>query len=176
MSLYWVARLPIEQSKGALQNPLKPSNERIRAPSRPTRKVRQWKIALSLAIVGALASPFVFRTYNAQPSYGVWVPLTSQEKESLAASLQKSNNCQSEADFVRSDNDFIRYYICSRDKEKFELGGEYEYHLDRLKYLTLNFGTAIAAFISVFGLALLLPMLVRGCAFLALRYWKWLNA
>ena len=77
---------------------------------------------------------------------------------------------------MRSDNDFIRYYICSRDKEKFELGGEYEYHLDRLKYLTLNFGTAIAAFISVFGLALLLPMLVRGCAFLALRYWKWLNA
>ncbi|MBN8978447.1 MAG: hypothetical protein J0I08_18405 [Rhizobiales bacterium] len=89
---------------------------------------RHKKIALSLAIVGALASPFVFRTYKASPLYAVWVPLTPQQKENLAASLQASNDCRSETSIVLD-------VVCSLNKERFELGGEYEYHPDWLKLL-----------------------------------------
>ena len=71
MSLYWVARLPIERPKPT--SPLRPKEQTSRAsPSlrelRALRKVapagrrRHWKIALSLAIVGSFAGPFFFRT------------------------------------------------------------------------------------------------------------------
>src|ERR1700730_968200 len=99
MSLYWVARLPIER----------PSRQtsRISSMRRPERPVfvpvarnggrrRQWKIALSRAIVGALAAPFLFRTCKARPTYSVWVPLTAREKENLVVSLQNSNYCQTD--------------------------------------------------------------------------------
>jgi hypothetical protein len=52
---------------------------------KPTVRLRQWKIALSLAVVGALAAPFAFGTYKARPTYSVRVPLTAQEKEAAAA-------------------------------------------------------------------------------------------
>src|ERR1019366_7405647 len=50
MSLYWVARLPIERPKGQTSHA-----PRTALPA-PGRSRRQWKIALSLAIFGALAS------------------------------------------------------------------------------------------------------------------------
>jgi hypothetical protein len=40
----------------------------------------------------------------------------------------------------------------------------------------MNAGVAGATFVSVFGLAFLIPMLIYGLAFLAQRYWKWLKA
>jgi hypothetical protein len=46
----------------------------------------------------------------------------------------------------------------------------YERQPDWLKYLALNAIAATATFISVFGLALLVPILIRGFAFLARRY------
>lgn len=168
-SLTYGASTPIARKPVATADELPPRTE-----GASTSKLsaftnrRHKKIALSLAIVGALASPFVFRTHNAQPSYAVWVPLTPQQREELAAVVQKSDDCQRETSIVRG-------YFCTRDKERFELGGEYEYRTDWLKYLILNVGTAIAVFVGVFGLALLVPMLVRGFAFLALRYWRWLN-
>jgi hypothetical protein len=36
--------------------------------------MKQEKIAISLAVVGALAAPFVFQTYKAQPITKVWTP------------------------------------------------------------------------------------------------------
>lgn len=67
-------------------------------------------------------------------------------------------------------------FFCHKEKEKFELGGDYEYHADQPKYLAMNAGVAGATFVSVFGLAFLIPMLIYGLAFLAQRYWKWLKA
>jgi hypothetical protein len=173
ISLYWVARLPVERPKE--------QTSRISPMRRPERPVfvlvarnggrrRQWKIALSLAIVGAVAAPFVFRTYKARPTYSVWLPLTAREKENFAVSLQNSNYCRR-----KTDNDVIEF-LCYKAKEKFEQGGDYEYHPDHPKYLAMNVGVAAATFVSVFGLAFLIPMLIHGLAFLARRYWKWLNA
>jgi hypothetical protein len=37
-------------------------------------RMRQWKIALSLAIVGAISAPIAFRTYKAWPEVHGWEP------------------------------------------------------------------------------------------------------
>jgi hypothetical protein len=173
MSLYWVARLPFERPKQQTSriSPMRRSERPVFVPvARNGGRRRQWKIALSLAIVGALAAPFVFRTYKARPTHSVWVPLTVREKENLAVSLQNSSYCRR-----RTDNDVI-HFLCYKAKEKFELGGDYEYHPDRPKYLAMNVGVAAATFVSFFALAFLIPILIHGVAFLARRYWTWLNA
>ena len=172
MSLYWVARLPIKRPKGQTSriSPMRRPERAAVAKAAPNgARRRQWKIALSLAIVGALAAPFIFRTYKAHPTYSVWVPLTAQERENLARSLKNSNYCKREISVVVD-------FICYHEKERFELGGEYKYYPDSAKYLTVNAAAATLAFSVVFSLAFLIPMLVRGFALLTRRYWKWLNA
>jgi len=49
-------------------------------------------------------------------------------------------------------------------------------HADLLQYLAMNVGVAAATAFSLFGLAYLIPMLIRGVVFLARRCWRWLNA
>src|SRR6266567_8019957 len=68
MSLYWVARLPIKRPREQTSHlsPMRRPERAVLATAAPHGgRGRQWKIALSLAIVGALAAPFVFRTYKA---------------------------------------------------------------------------------------------------------------
>jgi trehalose 6-phosphate synthase/phosphatase len=60
--------------------------------------------------------------------------------------------------------------------QEFQQGGRYGGYPQLPKYLALNGGVAATTFVSIFGLAFLIPMLVRGFAFLIRRYWKWLNA
>jgi hypothetical protein len=89
---------------------------------RPKRvdHTRQWKIALSLAITGALAAPFVFRTYKARPTYSVWSPLTAREKENLAVSLRNSNYCREFDDSIDTDFFSISQAItCHHERENF---------------------------------------------------------
>lgn len=179
MSLYWVARLPIERPKAS--SPLAPlaarrSAERstVVAPTASRNHPRQWKIALSIAIVGALAAPFAFRTFNARPTYSVWVPLTAQERADLALSLRNQNYCGGKR--IVSDSDFVVNFGCQRNKERFELGGDYERHPDWLKYWLSNAVAVAATFAAIFGLAYLIPALVRGFAFSMRRYWKWLKS
>src|SRR5260370_37604568 len=58
MSLYWVARLPIERPSRQA-SPLASIKSSRTPAAQPIRRSRQWKIALSLAIIGALAAPFL---------------------------------------------------------------------------------------------------------------------
>jgi hypothetical protein len=143
----------------------------------PIGRLRRWKIALSLAVAGALAAPFAFGTYEAQPTYSVWVPLTAQEKERLAIDL-RSNGCED------LNNSGMRV-ICSvggwegfkrGTEEELERGGNEEFHADLPDYWMMNVRVAAATAASLFGLTFLIPMLIRGIAFLARRYWRWLNA
>lgn len=132
-----------------------------------TRRLR--KVALSLAVVGALAAPFAFGTYKARPTYSVWMPLTTQQKENLAAYLQNNNHC-------RRETDDMGRIMCRLLEEEYEQSGKHEYYPDLPKYLAVNGGAAAATFAVVFMLALLFPMVVRGVAFSFRRYWQWLNA
>jgi hypothetical protein len=146
--------------------------------------LRQWKVALSLAVVGALAAPFAFRTYKADPKYVVVVPFTAHEKEQFANYLN-TDDCKS---FDDNDNPYRRIF-CDDSKRKGE-GADYkwrveanlatgtwnEWHDDRPKYWMMNLGIAAATAASLFCLTFLIPMLARGVAFLARRYWRWLKA
>jgi hypothetical protein len=139
--------------------------------------LRQWKIALSLAVVGALAAPFAFGTYKARPTYlvTVSVPLTAQEKERLAIELRSLDNDDCKIRVVEPAG-----LICIRDADKAELESgtrkEYSDHADLPKYWAMNVGVAAATAVSLFGLTYLIPMLIRGVVFLVRRYWRWLNA
>ena len=168
LSLYWVARLPI--ARAPYRSPLALRDKAERAPTAHNRNKRPQKIALSLAIVGAIAAPFAYGTYKARPTYSVWVPLTAQEKENLAFHLQRDEFC------VKDSGNLNRDIVCRLNRDTFYRGGRNEYHPDLLKYLTVNVGVAAGTFVSVFAFALLIPMLVRGFASLVRRYWKWLNA
>jgi hypothetical protein len=159
MSLFWVARIPSERKASPRGSASKP--EHVASHS------RHRKIALSLAIVGTLAAPFASRTYWTRPTYTVWVPTTAGQKQGLADSLR---HCKMDTGNLTID------FMCARDKRVFEEGGDYEYHLDWMKYFAVNIGVAVAIFISVFAMAFLIPAAVRGIAFLVVRYWKWLNA
>ena len=164
MSLFWVARLPIKRPEGQARRISSRTSRRgtEHVPLADGRG-RLWKIALSLAIVGALAAPFAFRTYKARLTYPTFVRLTVQEREKLAAILQDPNYCKS--------NDVI----CP-EKGRYLLGGYYESYPHWVEYLTLKLSVAAATFAGVFGVALLIPMLVGGGNFLMRRYWKWLSA
>ena len=143
---------------------------------------RQWKIALSLAVVGALAAPFAFGTYNARPVSAVWVPLTAHDKEQRANYLD-TNDCKS-FDNNSSDELFCYYDLRTGEKDfKRRIENELEWgtrrggvHADLLQYLAMNVGVAATTAFSLFGLAYLIPMLIRGVVFLARRFWRWLNA
>jgi hypothetical protein len=64
--------------------------------------MRQWKVALSLAVVGAIAAPFVFQTYKAHSTFQKWVPITAEDRAAISARLNDTNNCQVLTDRVNS--------------------------------------------------------------------------
>ena len=149
--------------------------------------VKQRKIAISLVVVGAIAAPFVFDTYSEWPmTYGL-VPLTAQEKATIAAELKETNNCQTYHDrseqFMRGakglppdkvtemvlrNDDLGREWFCQEGQRRLEAGGDFKEHPDTLKYLGINAATAGSAFAVIFGLTYLIPALGR-------RYWQWLK-
>ena len=140
-------------------------------------RMRQRKIALSLAIVGALAAPYAFGTYKEPRVYLVSVPLTAHEKEQRANYLD-TGDCKSFDDdpYVELLCDLYGENFKLRRKAELERGTRPEWRDDLPKYWMMYVGTAAATFISLFGLAYLIPMWIRGLAFLVRRYWKWLNA
>ena len=117
--------------------------------------VRQWKIAMSLAIVGAVAAPFVFGTWEIQPYSEVLVPLTAEEKERIAARTDRTENCETIKTFPRS-------FICRQDQENLERGAEIQSYPSLPKYLAINLAAALSAFAVIFGLTFLVPMLIHG--------------
>jgi len=56
--------------------------------------MKQWKVALSLAILGAIAAPFVTHTVRMRPATETWIPLTQDEKERISAEMSKTSNCR----------------------------------------------------------------------------------
>jgi hypothetical protein len=94
-----------------------------------------------------------------------------------ALPLEMSDSCR-RATSADTETDFIADYFCRHPLPDTTLiaGVYYEHHRDWPKYLALNGGVAAATFASVFSLAFLVQMLIRGLAFSARRYWKRLNA
>jgi hypothetical protein len=165
---------------------------RIGSPILPAARIgrlRQWKIALSLAVVGALAAPFVFRTYKARPEIDGFRPLVAERQKDVTAYLEEHNYCHDPQNapkielcsYSRSPSCVtLDQYVRQKEECSYQLGllqrGEYYSYFDSRKFFTLNLMALIGGFVGVFGLAYLIPMLIRGVAFLARRYCRWLNA
>jgi hypothetical protein len=128
--------------------------------------VRQWKIAISLAIVGAIAAPLVFGTYEAEPYVGGFQPLTVEQREDISAYLAKLNNCREFETMPLGSipDEGMRCF----NQQGLLRNGQYYSYFSAPRYLALNVAAAGAGFVSIFGLAMLLPALIR-------RYWRWLK-
>jgi hypothetical protein len=130
--------------------------------------VKQRKIAISLAVVGAIAAPFVFGTYNERPIAKVWTSFDEEPwtKEYYKAIVAKTNNCQTFEYYGGPDARIVRF--CLDGQKALEEGGYYGGRQSTPLYLALNAAVAVVTFAVIFGLTYLLPALAR-------RYWQWLK-
>jgi hypothetical protein len=122
--------------------------------------MRQWKIALSLAIVVAAAAPFAFHTYKMRyPEWRFWEPVTAVERQQITINLAHCTASEMSDEFSS----------CGHQRKYLDEGGFYAPAPSVVFYLLLNAAVAAASFGATFALTYLLPALIR-------RYWKWLNA
>jgi hypothetical protein len=158
--------------------------------------VRLWKIAISLAAVGALATPGLFVIWGDMPEKEVWVPLTKEERQQAENALM-SNACMFEQVFCDLD-EFSKQRLrdapfCYRSLAcpvykllDLENGRRKVEQRDLFKYWVINLELALAVFVGIFGLVMVLPPFAlwywrfvlwywRWLRTIALRYWGWLN-
>ena len=131
--------------------------------------MKQRKIAISLAVVAAVAAPFVFRTYKMDPVLWRVVPYTAEGKEKAAAYL--ANHCGGITEETRPaafENEVYWQMFCLGPIQDLKRGGEEHAFKSTAMYLAINALAAAAGFVIVYGLTFLLPALAR-------RYWRWLN-
>ena len=127
--------------------------------------MKQRKIAISLAVLGAIAAPFVFHTYKARPmADNVWTPLSDDAKEFFSWNIKI---CQMFKDLGHADI-HESLFGCRAQQKALEEGGYYGRGRSKPLYLALNAAVAVSAFVVIFGLSYLLPALAR-------RYWRWIK-
>jgi hypothetical protein len=130
--------------------------------------MKQRKIAISLAVVGAIAAPFAFRTYKMDPVLWTVVPYTTEQKEKVTAYV--TDRCQgiSEDKQAVPWKEWLSWQYCRDEIEDLKRGGEEHAHTSTPLYLAINAIAAAAGFGIIYGLTFLLPAVAR-------RYWRWLN-
>jgi hypothetical protein len=139
--------------------------------------MNSWKIAISLAAVGAVASPVIVGTWQTRSNQARWIALTPERRDILLAEMERSKNCrfyetQVEArDIVglKPDSDDIsRAVLCHREREELDNGGRAERYFSLLRYLSTNGAVTVASFVGIFALAIVLLGVMR-------RYRLWLK-
>jgi hypothetical protein len=119
--------------------------------------MKQRKIAISLAVIGAIVAPFVLHTYKINyPRWQTWRPLIDAEQMKVNLARCSSAELSDEGS------------SCQWHRKALDDGGYYAPEPSVVLYLLLNMAVAVAGFVIVFGLSYLLPALTR-------RYWRWLN-
>ena len=73
--------------------------------------MKLWKIAISLAAVGALGAPLIFGTWEVMPAKEVWVPLTEKRRQEIENYMKATNICKDEG---KSDRLFCEWFISNR--------------------------------------------------------------
>jgi hypothetical protein len=151
--------------------------------------MKQRKIAISLAVITAIAAPFVSGAYWTKPHSVMLVPLSQDEEAEARAVLAETSNCKTHldrvwqiidekskpvpigeidpkifADVPRADP----VTVCNSRLRVWQAGGYFRRGFSLSKYLAINLLAAALAFIAIFGLSYLLPALAR-------RHWRWLN-
>jgi hypothetical protein len=118
--------------------------------------MKRWKVAISLALVAAVAAPFVSGTYKARIVTYWYEPLTDKQLGEAWTNLFQCEELRGEKD--------IR---CLAERDWMERGIPHE-ERSPFRYIGLNLAAALTGSIVTFGLAMIVPVLLR-------RYWKWLS-
>ena len=124
--------------------------------------MRRWKLALSLAVVAALAVPALAGTWRLAP--GKWIDLTASQKRRISKLVEQTNDCTT---FV--DDDEIERISCRVSQRQLADGGVL-YPPERItpKYIATNVFTAATAFALTFAVVMFGPLIGR-------RYLAWLR-
>jgi hypothetical protein len=132
--------------------------------------MKRWKGVLGLAIIGAIAAPFVFGTWQPRPNAQAWLALTPERRANLLAKMESSKNCryletQVEArdalGLTPDPDDILEAIQCHREQDALRDGGEAQAYFSLPRYLAINAAIALAGFLGVVGVALVLPVLLR---------------
>src|SRR5437660_9457798 len=117
--------------------------------------MRKWKLALSLAVIVAVAVPALAGTWRLAP--GKWIDLTASEKRRISNRMEQTNNCTTFA-----DDDEIDRISCWIMQRRLADGGVL-YPPERItpKYIATNVVTAAAAFALMFAAVMLGPPIGR---------------
>lgn len=135
--------------------------------------MRPSRTALGLAIMVAIAAPFVAGTSEPRANAQSWVALSAAQRAEIAAKLDSSKNCryfetQVEARDVLGlkvdSKDIDDAMACHRDQDALHDGGEMRPGFSLPRYLAVNAAVAIASALGVLGLAMMLPALFRRYA------------
>jgi hypothetical protein len=125
--------------------------------------VKRWKLAISLAILAALAAPIVAGTWK--PRSGEWHSLPIDERNSISKMATETDNC---THFSPQDTD-IGKTICTILLSDLHAGGRYESgEKITWRYVAKNLQLMAGTFLLVFLAAMVLPSI-------GARYWIWLN-
>lgn len=151
--------------------------------------MKQLKIAISLAVIAAIATPFASGTYEAEPFSKTFVPLSKEGDARIRAYLAKTDNCKTHLETVIEGEGSLfnepapqnwialvpkfnevppALSVCKHNLELWRTGGYVRYGFSLSKYLAINAAAVVAAFAVVFGSSYLFLALGR-------RYWRWLN-
>jgi hypothetical protein len=125
--------------------------------------VRQWKVALSLAILAAAAAPFVFGTWKQPSTETVWVPLTEDQRAKFSAYEKETSDCRT----ISNPGEYGTA-LCRVTVDMLKEGGLFEIVSLRSKYWTENLLAALAALFGIFASVMVLPSIAR-------IYLAWLN-
>ena len=135
--------------------------------------MRPSRTAVGLAIMVAVAAPFVAGTSDPRTNAQSWVALTAEQRAEIAAKLDSSKNCryfetQVEARDVlglKVDSKDIEDALqCHRDQDALRDGGEMRPGFSLPRYLAVNAAVAIAGALAVLLLAMMVPALFRRYA------------
>ena len=130
--------------------------------------MKPWKIAVSLA--AAVAAPFVVGTWQPRSNAERWTALSAQDRTSLLAEMDRSKNCrfyetQVEARDVlgltADPTDVSQAVLCHHQQDALAEGGRLEKYFSLPRYVAGNGLAALAGFIGVFALAMMLPGALR---------------
>jgi hypothetical protein len=128
--------------------------------------MKRWKVALSLAVIAAIAVPALAGTWQLNP--GMRVKYTREEKEEK--DRLRLANCAN----IRDDPEGVRKRNCMFDRvvlDKQWFNGDYWAPRPEevtLVYVLRNLRVAAIAFGLTFALAMVIPVIAR-------RYWQWLR-
>ena len=124
--------------------------------------MKRWKVALSLAVIAAIAVPVLAGTWQLDP--GKWVALTKSDTDDIWKDLR--------VDYC-PDIGRVGRVACLNDREKLKeravYGGYWDRPPERFTWRHVVKNLAVAA--SAFGVAFALVMVIRA---ITRRYWQWL--